>query len=234
MGSGAGRLVVLDCDGVLVDSERLNVELDVRAIGELGWPITREEVIARHVGLSEADATADIESVIGRPIPPEWVARWRERYQAAYDSELEAVPGVGAAIEDLVADGWAVCAATSGERSATWRKLTRCGLEGWFADASVFTAADVARGKPAPDLFLWAAQRMGVGPDRCVVVEDSPHGVAGARAAGMPCIGFAGSVTSRAQLADADLIIDDMSGLAGAIRTLRGASESASVDLPGG
>ena len=223
MGTGEGRLVVFDCDGVLVDSERLNVDLDVLAIGELGWPITREEVIARHVGLSEADATADIESVIGRPIPPEWLARWRGLYQAAYDTELAAVPGVATAIEELVADGWAACVATSGERSATWRKLTRCRLEGWFTDASVFTAADVVRGKPAPDLFLWAAQRMGVAPERCVVVEDSPHGVAAARAAGMPCIGFAGSVTSRAQLADADLIIDDMAGLVAAIRTLLGA-----------
>jgi HAD superfamily hydrolase (TIGR01509 family) len=223
VGTGEGRLVVFDCDGVLVDSERLNVDLDVLAIGELGWPITREEVIARHVGLSEADATADIESVIGRPIPPEWLARWRGLYQAAYDTELAAVPGVAAAIEELVADGWAACVATSGERSATWRKLTRCRLEGWFTDASVFTAADVVRGKPAPDLFLWAAQRMGFAPERCVVVEDSPHGVAAARAAGMPCIGFAGSVTSRAQLADADLIIDDMAGLVAAIRTLLGA-----------
>ena len=75
--SGRGRLVVFDCDGVLVDSERLNVALDVEAIGELGWAITREEVIARHVGLSEADATADIEAVIGRPVPAEGVLRWR-------------------------------------------------------------------------------------------------------------------------------------------------------------
>lgn len=220
MGSGAGRLVVFDCDGVLVDSERLNVDLDVRAIGELGWPITRDEVIARHVGLSEADAVADIESVIRRPIPPEWVVRWRGLYQAAYETELEAVPGVGAAIEALVADGWAVCVATSGSRDGTWQKLTRCGLEGWFTDASVFTAADVIRGKPAPDLFLWAAQRTDVAPDRCVVVEDSPHGVAAARAARMPCVGFAGSVTSRDQLTDADVIIDDMAGLTPAIQTL--------------
>ena len=220
MGSGAGRLVVFDCDGVLVDSERLNVDLDVRAIGELGWPITRDEVIARHVGLSEADAVADIESVIRRPIPPEWVVRWRGLYLAAYETELEAVPGVGAAIEALVADGWAVCVATSGSRDGTWRKLTRCGLEGWFTDASVFTAADVIRGKPAPDLFLWAAQRMDVAPGRCVVVEDSPHGVAAARAARMPCVGFAGSVTSRDQLTDADVIIDDMAGLTPAIQTL--------------
>jgi HAD superfamily hydrolase (TIGR01509 family) len=220
MERGVGRLVVFDCDGVLVDSERLNVDLDVRAIGELGWPITRDEVIARHVGLSEADAIADIESVTGRPIPPEWVVRWRGLYQAAYETELEAVPGVGAAIAQLVDDGWAVCVATSGSRDGTWRKLIRCSLDTWFTDASVFTAGDVARGKPAPDLFLWAAAHMGVAPDRCVVVEDSPHGVAASRAAGMPCVGFAGSVTSRAQLADADVIIDDMAGLAPAIQAL--------------
>ena len=215
--SGRGRLVVFDCDGVLVDSERLNVALDVEAIGELGWAITREEVIARHVGLSEADATADIESVIGRPVPAEWVLRWRSAYHAAYEMQLEAVPGVGAAIADLVADGWAVCVATSGERATTWRKLARCGLAQWFTEATVFTAADVARGKPAPDLFLWAGAQLGVAPERCVVVEDSPHGVAAARAAGMPCVGFAGSVTSRGQLVDADVVIDDMSALVAAI-----------------
>ncbi|HOA58596.1 MAG TPA: HAD-IA family hydrolase, partial [Dermatophilaceae bacterium] len=107
--------------------------------------------------------------------------------------------------------------ATSGERATTWRKLARCGLAQWFTEATVFTAADVARGKPAPDLFLWAGAQLGVAPERCVVVEDSPHGVAAARAAGMPCVGFAGSVTSRGQLVDADVVIDDMSALVAAI-----------------
>ncbi len=213
-GSAEARLVVFDCDGVLVDSERLAVEIDVRAIGELGWPITREEVIERHLGRSEADALADIASVIGRPVPADWIQRWGDAYRTAFDAELEAVPGVAAALAGLVAAGWQVCVGTSGSRDATWRKLRRCGLDGWFTDDQIFTAGDVAVGKPAPDLFLLAAARMGVPPQRCVVVEDSHHGVAAALAAGMPCVGFVGAVSRPGQVADATVtLVDELSGL---------------------
>jgi len=218
-------LIVFDCDGVLVDSERLNVELDVLAIRELGWPITREEVIARHLGRSEADATADIESVIGRPIPEGWVERWREAYRAAYATQLEAVPGVGGAIEHLVGAGWATCVATSGHRPTTWLKLARCGLDHHFTEDRVFTAADVERGKPAPDLFLHAAAAMGFAPADCVVIEDSRHGVTAARAAGMPVVGFTGGITPPDQLAAADVVISDMGRLAAAVGAFDGSRE---------
>ncbi len=219
-GPGCG-LVVFDCDGVLVDSERLNVELDVRAIGELGWPITRDEVIDRHLGKSEQDALADIESVIGRPIPADWVGRWRGAYLTAYETELEAVPGVATAIADLLAAGWSICVATSGRRPTTWAKLRRCGLDHFFTDATIFTAADVARGKPAPDLFLHAAASMGAVPRECVVVEDSQHGVAAARAAGMPVVGFTGGITPPHQLAAADVVVADMALLVRALTEVR-------------
>lgn len=208
------RLVVFDCDGVLVDSERLAVEIDVRAIAELGWPITRDEVIERHLGRSEADALADIESVIGRPVPADWIQRWGEVYGTVFDTELEAVPGVAQALARLVAEGWLVCVATSGRRERTWRKLRRCGLDGWFTDEQIFTAADVSVGKPAPDLFLLAAAQMGVPPARCVVVEDSHHGVAAALAAGMPCVGFVGAVSRPGQVDGAAVtLVDELSGL---------------------
>lgn len=213
-------LVVFDCDGVLVDSERLNVEIDVRAIRELGWPITREEVIARHLGRSEADALADIASVIGRPVPSEWTERWRSAYLTAYETELVAVPGVRPAIEALLREGWAICVATSGRRSATWTKLATCGLDDLFVDERIFTAADVAHGKPAPDLFLHAADRSGFAPSACVVIEDSAHGVTAATAAGMPCVGFAGGVTAPEQLAAADVVVEDMEDLPAAISAL--------------
>lgn len=207
------RLLIFDCDGVLVDSERLHVDIDVRCITELGWPITHEEVIERHLGRSERDAIADIASVIGAPVPDAWVQRWRAAYTTAYETELAAVPGVADALRDLTAAGWVVCVATSGHRDLTWRKLRRCGLDGWFSDESVFTAAEVAHGKPAPDLFLLAASRMGFAPSECVVVEDSRPGVAAARAAGMPCIGFAGGVTRAADLAAADVVVTEADGL---------------------
>ncbi len=213
-------LVVFDCDGVLVDSERLHIEVDVRAIRELGWPITFEEVVERHMGRSEADQLADIEAVTGRPVPSDWVARWSSAYGAAYETELVALPGVSGAIETLVAAGWQVCVATSGSRVGTWRKLRICGLDGWFADERIFTAADVARGKPAPDLFLLAASSLGFAPGACVVVEDSRHGVAAARAAGMPCVGFAGGIGPVAWLADATVILDDLATLPRVVASL--------------
>ncbi|HET7477838.1 MAG TPA: HAD-IA family hydrolase [Dermatophilaceae bacterium] len=209
-------LVVFDCDGVLVDSERLAVEIDVRAITELGWPITAAEVIERHVGISEADAIADIEAHLGRPVPGGWAESWAEAYLTAFAQSLEPVPGVTAAVQSLVERGYAVCVASSGSLAKIERSLRKTGLWPRFAGRS-FSAAQVRRGKPAPDLFLHAALAMGMDPSACVVVEDSRHGVAAARAAGMAVVGYAGGITPAAQLADADQVITDMADLLAAV-----------------
>ncbi len=206
-------LVVLDCDGVLIDSERLNVAIDAAWISALGWPITVAEVIDRHMGRSSADQIADVEAQLGRAITDDEAADWQRRYAAAYRDELAPIPGVTGALEDLVRQGFSMCVASSASHAALRRNLGHCDLLRFFGEGTIFSSEDVERGKPAPDLFLHAAATMGVAPDRCVVVEDSQHGVAAARAAGMPVIGYAGGITPAAMLAGADRIITDLAQL---------------------
>jgi len=215
------HLVIFDCDGVLVDSERLAVAIDVRALAALGWTITRDEVIHRFLGRSEADVLREIADHLGRPLPPGWEEHWAPEYRRAFDEELEAVPGVHRAVSSVVAQGYAVCVGSSGGHEKIRRNLTRTGLRGLFAE-DIFSASDVSRGKPAPDLFLHAARAMGFDRADCVVVEDSQYGVAAARAAGMRVVGFAGGVTPRTQLEAADAVIVDMAELIQAVDRLTG------------
>jgi HAD superfamily hydrolase (TIGR01509 family) len=209
-------LVLFDCDGVLVDSERLAVAIDVRAIGSLGWPITEAEVIELFLGRSEADIFAMVQQRLGRTLPSDWDESWTSEFRRVFDEELEAVPGVTEAIKAVAAEGFQTCVASSGSTEKMRRTLGKTGLWDFF-DGRIYSAAQVDRGKPEPDLFLYAAQQVGVRPSRCVVVEDSRYGVAAARAAGMKVIGFAGGITPAAQLAAADLVLTDMSDLPGAV-----------------
>jgi HAD superfamily hydrolase (TIGR01509 family) len=213
-------LVIFDCDGVLVDSERLGVEIDVRVITTLGWAISRDEVITRFVGRSEADAIAEIEAYLGRPVPKDWSEQWAAEYRRAFAEKLDAVPGVDAAVAAVREAGHSVCVASSGGHQKIRRNLGLAGLAHHFGD-HIFSATDVPRGKPAPDLFLHAAATMGFPANQCVVVEDSRHGVAAAQAAGMRVVGYAGGITPRPQLIDADVILEDMALLPGAIANFR-------------
>ena len=220
-------LVIFDCDGVLVDSEQLAVAIDVRAIGTLGWPITEAEVVERHLGRSNADVLADIAAHIGRPVPADWDEAWNAEYRRVFDEQLETVPGVAEAIKVLAAEGFQTCVASSGSHERMKRTLGKTGLWDFFA-GRIFSATEVARGKPEPDLFLYAAQQIGPPPNRCVVVEDSRYGVAGAKAAGMRAIGFAGGITPVTHLVAADIVIPpqaggaptDMADLSGAVSLL--------------
>jgi HAD superfamily hydrolase (TIGR01509 family) len=212
-------LVIFDCDGVLVDSERLAVAIDVQAIGALGWPITEAEVIERHLGRSNADVLADIAAHIGRLVPADWDEAWNAEYRRVFDEQLEAVPGVAEALKVIAAEGFQTCVASSGSHEKMERTLGRTGLWDFFA-GRIFSATEVARGKPDPDLFLYAAKQVGLPPGRCVVVEDSQYGVAGAKAAGMKAIGFAGGMTPATHLAAADMVITDMANLSSAISLL--------------
>ena len=215
----ADCLVIFDCDGVLVDGEQLAVAIDVRAIGALGWPITEAEVVERHLGRSNADVLADIAEHIGRPVPADWDEAWNAEYRRVFDEQLEAVPGVAEAIEVLAAEGFQTCVASSGSHEKMKRTLVKTGLWDFFV-GRIFSATEVERGKPEPDLFLYAAKQVGLPPARCVVVEDSRHGVAGAKAAGMRAIGFAGGMTPVEHLAAADTVITDMADLSGAVSLL--------------
>ena len=215
----SSTLAIFDCDGVLVDSERLAITLDIASIRELGWEITEEEVLESFVGRADPDIHAAIEKRIGRSLTEEWHQRWDAEYQRVLTEELEPVPGAHAAVEAVSAMGMASCVASSGSHAKMRQTLGRTGLWDHFA-GRIFSASEVAHGKPAPDLFLHAAARMGFPASRCIVVEDSRFGVAGAKAAGMAVIGYAGGVTPEHHFVEADLVIRDMAELPCAVTQL--------------
>ena len=204
------ELVIFDCDGVLIDSERLAVKVDVVVLRTLGWPMSEAEVIERFVGRSNADIQADIEAHLGRSLPAGWQERFESLYDEAFDAELTPVDGVLDALERITLPN---CVASSGTHQHLRYRLGLTGLYGRFA-GRIFSVEDVARGKPAPDLFLHAAEQMGTAPGRCAVVEDSRPGVQAARAAGMRVLAYAGGLTRAETLEGPDTIVfDDMRAL---------------------
>lgn len=203
------ELVVFDCDGVLVDSERLAVAVESRLLGELGWALTEDEVLDRFVGRSDAYMLAEIERALARPVP-EWSELYIERLHAAFHAELTAVEGIAEALDELDLPS---CIASSGTHEKMRLTLGLTGLLDRF-DGRIFSASEVEHGKPAPDLFLHAAERSGVAPERCVVVEDSRSGVEAARAAGMRSFGYAGGLTPAHWLeGPGTVVFDDMRDL---------------------
>jgi HAD superfamily hydrolase (TIGR01509 family) len=210
--TSAGRrfdLVIFDCDGVLVDSERLSIRLDVELLASLGWTLTEAEVVERWVGKTDREMRREIEEHLGRDIGPEWDA-FSERYLAAFAGELREVEGVAEAVDALQAAGYPTCVASSGGHEKIRRNLSLTGLRDRFGER-IFSGDDVEHGKPAPDLFLHAAEVMGVPPARTAVVEDSRHGVAASRAAGMWTFAYAGGVTPASALeGERTTVFDDM------------------------
>lgn len=205
-------LVIFDCDGVLVDTERIAVRVDVRVLAELGWTMTEAEVVERFMGRSDAHFVSEVEAHLGRPLPGDWEIPYQSWYRRAFEAELTPVDGI---VEALDAITLPTCVASSGTHERIRFTLGLTGLYPRF-DGRIFSVQDVVNGKPAPDLFLHAAKSMGVEPARCIVVEDSRYGVAAARAAGMRALGYAGGLTPRAWLEGPDTIVfDDMRQLPG-------------------
>lgn len=204
------ELVIFDCDGVLIDSERLAVRVDVVVLEALGWTMTETEVVERFVGRSTADFAADVEAHLGRPLPEGWENEFRPLYEAAFRDELAPVDGIEDAL-DRITLPW--CVASSSTHHHLRTNLGHTGLLERF-EGSIFSASEVPRGKPAPDLFLHAATRMGTAPAACIVVEDSRHGIAAARAAGMRSLGYSGGLTPAAWLeGPGTTVFDDMRDL---------------------
>lgn len=179
-------LVIFDCDGVLIDSEVLACSTAVKTMGQFGLAITLEEYLG-FVGRSARDIGAVLEARFG-PLPVELAATGRARLFERFEAELQPMPGVREAVAGLSVPA---CVASSSDHDRLRLTLTLTGLHGLFAPA-IFSATEVSRGKPAPDLFLHAAARMGVTPAACLVIEDSPAGIAAAVAAGMWAVGFVG------------------------------------------
>jgi HAD superfamily hydrolase (TIGR01509 family) len=201
---GAG-LVIFDCDGVLVDSDRISLRIQAERLSALGLPITYEDCVREFLGIGMPATLRRVEEWLGRPLPEGWEVELDAAVEAAFRRELRPVPGIVDALDVIALP---TCVASSGSRERMTLTLGLTGLYERFA-GRIFSAEEVERGKPDPDLFFYAAERMGVVPERCIVVEDSPWGVAAAVAAGMSVLGYAADAEPRAAtaLAEAGAIV---------------------------
>ncbi len=206
-------LVIFDNDGVLVDSEPISNRLLAAYLTELGHPTSYEDSLRDYMGAAMHRVHDLIQERTSRRLPENFDDVFHGRVFAAFERDLEPVAGVVAVLEKLTADGVPYCVASSGSHERIRVGHRKTGLDRWFDDARIFSSEDVGRGKPAPDLFLYAAERMGVAPERCAVVEDSPLGVQAAVAAGMDVYGFT-AMTPAAKLAGATQLFRSLEDLA--------------------
>ena len=187
-------LVIFDCDGVLIDSERVSAAVIAESMTELGLPVTPEAAMARFVGVSLRAMRPMIEDDLGRPLPPDWNAMLVARIVAAMERHAEPIPGAREVLEhfDAVGQPWRIAS-----NSADVEMDAKFGRTGWLdlVAGRTFSAPRLfpegGRPKPAPDVFLAAARSLPAAPETCLVIEDSVTGIAGAIAAGMTCYGFA-------------------------------------------
>ena len=215
-------LLIFDCDGVLVDSEVLANAALADLMTALGRPMSTEEAIGIFTGRQLRDVLAQAERLLDRPIPADLGERAGAAMLDRFRRELKAVVGVREAIAALPGPR---CVASSSKRERIALSLEVTGLAPLFGE-NVFSAEQVVHGKPAPDLFLLAAESLGFAPNACIVVEDSPLGIRAARAAGMTAVGFAGASHATPQLAKslseegAVAVVSSMADLPAAVRIL--------------
>ena len=215
-------LVIFDCDGVLVDSEVISCRAHAETLTRHGYPITPDQVLQRFLGRSMRQATLEVEAEMGRTLPEDFQAEVYAEVFRLFATSLEAIPHIG---ETLAQIALPACVASSGPPEKISASLNRVGLYDRFAP-HIFSAVQVRNGKPAPDLFQFAAERMQAAPARCLVIEDSLAGITAARAAGMTVLGFHGGSHCRPghgdtlRTAGAVLTFDDMRELPGLIRRI--------------
>ena len=184
-------LVIFDCDGVLIDSELIACSADAEALSEIGYPVTTEDVIERFAGVPADAMYKTIETGMGRALPGDFKARVDQRILDKYRMELKPIEGIKDALSQIELKK---CVASSSTPSKLALGLVETGLFD-LVYPHVFSTVLVERGKPHPDIFLYAARVMGVDTSKCIVVEDSVAGVTAATAAGMasgPCAVAAG------------------------------------------
>jgi HAD superfamily hydrolase (TIGR01509 family) len=216
------KLVIFDCDGALVDSEPIINRAHAQVLTACGYPITEEALVERFCGMSDPEMLQIIEREWGCALPTSYAERVGLMIEVGFHQSLTPIEGVGEALDSLTLP---ICVASSSSLEQIRQKLEITGLLGRFGE-HLFSATMVARGKPAPDLFLYAAQHLTTVPDRCLVIEDSPAGIDAALAAGMTAIGFSGGSHcgpehgARLQAHGASLIIDEMHELMTAIAKL--------------
>ena len=195
----AVELIIFDCDGTLVDSERLAIRVDSRLITDLGWPLTPDDIAHRFVGHSRQYMREQIEAHLDTLLPDDWQEPFEKAYWELVEAELKPVPGIVELLDHLDQLNQPYCVASNGSHHKIERSLGITGLLPRFT-GRIFSADDVGRSKPDPALYLHAASHMNVTPHACAVVEDSIFGLEAARAAGMRSFGYAGSVTPAARL----------------------------------
>ena len=217
-------LLIFDCDGVLVDSEHLACASLAEVMTTLGHSMSADEAMLAFAGRSLKDVLARAERLLSRPIPEDMGERAARQLMARFRHELKAVAGVKEAIAALP---YRRCVASSSDPGRLTLSLDVTGLSALFGN-NVFSAVEVANGKPAPDLFLLAARRLGEDPSSCIVIEDSVLGVEAAGAAGMAAIGFAGAshanqgLAERLAAAGAEPVIHSMANLPAAVEQVVG------------
>ena len=222
------KLIVFDCDGVLVDSEILACGVQARALTQYGLPLSGADVARRFLGMSARDMRTILEADLGRPLPDDHEARCAAELYDLFRRELQPVQGIVDVATALRDAEHPRCVASSSSPERIALALDVVGLRELFRP-HVFSSTMVARGKPAPDLFLYAADAMGFAPADCVVVEDSVNGVKAARSAGMDVLGFLGGAHcppdhhEHLRQAGADRICHDALELARALSELAGA-----------
>ena len=184
------KLVIFDCDGVLVDSEGIANRILARELSAIGWQMNDQEADQLFLGMTLPGMIPMIEAKIGHKIPADFGENLRVAFEQSLSREAEAIPGAIAALDGVTALGlpWRVASNSSHEEMAV--KFARIGILGRVAGRQ-HSFQDVTRGKPAPDIFLAAAAAEGVRPGECLVIEDSTTGMRAARAAGMDCLAYA-------------------------------------------
>ncbi|MFE9018918.1 HAD family hydrolase [Streptomyces sp. NPDC007808] len=205
------ELVVFDNSGVLVDSERLGNRLLAGMLTDEGVPTTFAEAVEHYLGKSFADVVETVRRRTGTVLADDFSTRFHTRLFDLFASELTAADGVHEVLDDLDARGVPYCVASNDTADRVALSLEVAGLAPRLA-GRIFGADQVARPKPAPDVFLHAARHFGVAPAACLVVEDSARGVAAARAAGMTVVGLA-SLTPRTRLGEAQRIVASLGEL---------------------
>ncbi|TPL90059.1 HAD family phosphatase [Mesorhizobium sp. B2-3-13] len=182
------RLIIFDCDGVLVDSEPLAAKAYERVYDKHGMPGVHGGIIAQCVGMKQADIIVRIKELTGHQFPATADGDIWAETKALFSQELKPTPGITAFLETLEGGS---CVASSSSVERIDHSLTITGLARFFGDA-IYSSSMVKNGKPAPDIFLFVAAKMGANPADCIVIEDSPFGIQGAVAAGMTAIGYTG------------------------------------------
>ncbi|MBI3896916.1 MAG: HAD family phosphatase [Gammaproteobacteria bacterium] len=203
-------LVIFDCDGVLVDSERITNQVFAHMLNELGIPVTLDDMFERFVGRSMNQCLELITELLGNTPPADFVENYRRRTSEALATLLMPVAGIEAALNTIKLP---CCVASSGDHEKMRTTLGITKLLPRF-DGKLFSVTEVARGKPAPDVFLYAAGKYNVKPSACVVIEDTPTGVSAGIAAGMTVYGYS-ALTPAARLlsAGAHQVFSDMAEL---------------------